>query len=170
VAVEQSTLRSVDSGCAGRGIEPRNCAHRGSRHCPNCGRQHQSAAVAERRGPAGVGEHGTYTVGPPGTWEILSSPSENRFWESGKQSRARGGCVLPRGSEPKAQRRYREAKGTKRRGTGGRKSECFTLPWRRGNQTRGTPWREGSTGTRDSSREIWRRHRAPRPYQRNSSR
>jgi hypothetical protein len=29
VAVEQSTLRSVDSECAGRGIEPRNWANRG---------------------------------------------------------------------------------------------------------------------------------------------
>jgi hypothetical protein len=137
VAVEQFTLRSVDSECAGRGIEPRNCAHRGSRHCPISGRQDQSAVVAERRGPAGVGEHGTYIMGSPGTWEILSSPSESRLWESGKQSRARGGCAFHRGSELKAQRRYCETKGTKRRGKGGRKSECFILPWKRGTKPEG---------------------------------
>jgi hypothetical protein len=57
----------------------------------------------------------------------LSSPSINRFWESGKQSRARGGCALHCGNEPKARRRYREAKATKRRGKGGRKSECLIL-------------------------------------------
>ena len=41
------------------------------------GRQHQGAAVAEHRGPTGVGEHGTRPEGPPGTWEALTSPPED---------------------------------------------------------------------------------------------
>jgi hypothetical protein len=40
------------------------------------------------------------------------------------------------GAKPKA-RRYREAKETKRRGKGGRKSECFTVPKKRGNRPEG---------------------------------
>ena len=42
-----------------------------------------------------------------------------------------------RGSELKAQQRYREAKATKRRGKDGRKSECFRVPLKRRNQPKG---------------------------------
>jgi hypothetical protein len=44
-------------------------------------------------------------------------------------------CV--RGAKPRAQRRYRVAKETKQRGKGGRKSECFILPQKRGDQPKG---------------------------------
>lgn len=56
VAVEQSTLRSVDSECAGRGIEIVLLAGVDTVLI----RQHRSAAVAERIGPVEVEEHGTY--------------------------------------------------------------------------------------------------------------
>ena len=58
-------------------IEPRNYGSRGSRRHRNGGRQHQSAVAAERKGPAGVEEQGTFIAGPPGTWEVLSSPPMN---------------------------------------------------------------------------------------------
>src|SRR5690348_1000361 len=38
------------------------------------------------------------------------------------------------GSEVQGAWRYREAKETKQRGRGGRKSECSTVPWKQGNQ------------------------------------
>src|SRR5215469_2133097 len=41
------------------------------------------------------------------------------------------------GAKSKAQRRYRGAKETKRRGRGGGKSECSTVPRKRGNQPEG---------------------------------
>jgi hypothetical protein len=63
VVVGQPILRSVDSEWAGRVIEPRNYGSRGSRRRRNGGRQQQSAVAAERRGPAGVEEQGTFIVG-----------------------------------------------------------------------------------------------------------
>lgn len=63
MAAGQPALRSVDSEHAGRVIEPRNYGSRGSRRRRKRGRQHRSAAVAERRGPTGVGEQGTHAKG-----------------------------------------------------------------------------------------------------------
>ncbi len=81
LGVEESTLRSVVSEWAGRVIEPRNqspCESR--RHC--CGeRQHRSAVAAEKSCPVGESRHAR--SGPAGTWEVPSSPSQSRFWESG---------------------------------------------------------------------------------------
>ena len=45
--------------------------------------------------------------------------------------------LVSAGAKPKVQRRYRAAKETKQRGKGGRKSECFTVPPKRGNQPKG---------------------------------
>jgi hypothetical protein len=83
--------------------------------------------VAERRGPTGVGEHGTYIMGSSRNLGGPVVSVESRFWESGKQSRARGGCALTPRERTKVQRRYREAKETKRHGKGGRESECFIV-------------------------------------------
>ena len=169
VVVEQSTLRSVDSEWAGRVIEPRNQHRGGSRRCPLSGRQHRSAAVAERGGPAGVEEQGTFIVrssrnlGGP-----VVSVERTGCGESGEQPLACGCCALrpqersPRRSGGSAERRQRsDAEGRQEVGVPGSTGEA-------GEPTRGTPWREGGTGTRERSRERWRRHRAPQPYQRNS--
>ena len=45
--------------------------------------------------------------------------------------------LAPTGAKFKARRRYRRAKETKRGGRGGRKSECFIVPWKRGNRPAG---------------------------------
>src|SRR5262249_50280583 len=90
--------------------------------------------------------------------------------EAGKQSRGRGGCALHRGSETQAEGREREAEENKRRGKGRQEVGGLYRNDETGGTTQRDPWREGSTGARNSSREIWRRHRAPQPYQRNSSR
>jgi hypothetical protein len=116
--MEQSILRSVDSEWAGRVIEPRNYVHRGSRHRPNSGRQHRSAVVAERRGPAGVGEQGTFTVGSSrNLGDPVVSVEVTGYGESGKQFPGPGRCALrprernPRRSGGTAQRRQRSNAG-----------------------------------------------------------
>ena len=58
--------------------------------------------MAERGGLAGIGEHGTFTEGPQGTWEVLSSPLNSSALESGEESLAHGCCALyPRGAKPR---------------------------------------------------------------------
>jgi hypothetical protein len=42
--------------------------------------------VAERRGPAGVEEQGTFIAGPPGTWEVLSDPADSQSYLSSLSS------------------------------------------------------------------------------------
>jgi len=56
-------------------------------------------------------------------------------------------AVASCGCENEAQgaRRYREAKETKQRGRGGRKSECFVLPKKRGNQPEGPRGGKGAS-------------------------
>ena len=94
--------------------------------------------LVERKGPAGVEEQGTFIVGffrnlggpvvsvdEPGLGNPVNNP-----WPTGVAPCARG-------SKTRGGRRYREAKETKRRGRGGRKSECFTVPKKRGNQPEG---------------------------------
>jgi hypothetical protein len=77
----------------------------------------------------------------------LSSPSMNPVW--GARLTTPGPQLLRRaaaGTKPKAQRRYREAKETKQRGKGGRKSECFVLPMRQGNRPEGPCGGKGAPG------------------------
>jgi hypothetical protein len=93
-------------------IEPRNYCSRGSRRRRKGGRQHRSAVVAERRGPAGVEEQGTFIVGPPGTWEVLSPPPMNPVWGSPVNNPwpiAVASCGY--GNEVQGARRYRESEG-----------------------------------------------------------
>src|SRR5215469_2883377 len=105
---------------------------------PFGGRQHRSAAVAERRGPAGVEEQGAYITGSSrNLGASVVSVDETGL---GTPVNTPGLLVLrlaPAGAKPKAQRRYREAKETKRRGKGGRKSECLIVPMKRGNRPEG---------------------------------
>jgi hypothetical protein len=64
VAVGQPTLRSVDSEWAGRVIEPRNLWRVVGVDVVHLAEDNtESAAVAERNGPAGVEEQGTLTLG-----------------------------------------------------------------------------------------------------------
>jgi len=89
----------------------------------------EARQVAERRGPAGVGEHGTFIVGSSrNLGGPVVSVEVTGCGESGEQSPGpRVLYLVSAGAKPKVQRRYRAAKETKRRGKGGRKSECFTV-------------------------------------------
>jgi len=83
--------------------------------------------------------------GPPGTWEILSSPS----FIAAKGSRTAisrsplSRCLASEGSEQEAQERYRQAKETKCGGKGGRKSERLNSTDEAGEPARWTQWRKG---------------------------
>ena len=69
--------------------------NRGSRRRPNGGRQNRSAAVAERRGPAGVKEQGTFIVGfSRNLGGPVVSVEETGLGESGEQPLACGCCAL----------------------------------------------------------------------------
>jgi hypothetical protein len=102
------------------------------------GRQHRSAAVAERNGPAGVEEQDTFTVGSS---RNLGGPvvSVNEAGMGTPVNNPGPAAVASCGCRNEAQGawRYRDAKETKRRGRDGRKSECFVLPRKRGNQPEG---------------------------------
>jgi hypothetical protein len=102
------------------------------------GRQHRSAAVAERNGPAGVEEQGTFTVGSS---RNLGGPvvSVNEAGMGTPVNNPGPAAVASCGCRNEAQGawRYREAKETKRRGRDGRKAECFVVPRKRGNQPEG---------------------------------
>jgi len=108
--------------------------------------------------------------GPPGTWEVLSPPSMNPVlgnpvnnpWPAAIApcvcgNEAQGAAAVPRSEGNEATREGQQEVGV------------LHNTYEVGEPTRGTPWREGSTGTRARSRERWRRHGAPQPYQRNSS-
>ncbi len=122
--------------------------NRGSRRRPNGGRQHRSAAVAERRGPAGVGEHGTLIVGPAGTWEVLLPPSMNRFGDSGENPWPAGGASCVCGSEAQGAAVPR-SEGNEAAREGRQEVGVLRSTEEAGEPPRGTPWREGSTGTRE---------------------
>ena len=102
--------------------------------------------MAERGGPAGVEEQGTFIVGSS---RNLGDPVASAN-ESGVGSPVNNpwlAAVASCGCENEAQgaRRYREAKETKQRGRGGRKSECFVLPKKRGNQPEGPRGGKGAS-------------------------
>src|SRR3954468_24942474 len=121
----------------GRVIEPRNRHHRGSRRSSDDGRPRRGAARAWRRGPAGVGEQGTFTevLQEPGRpLHLLGKPRrEHRVTNSRPLADAPGG----RGSESRVRPGYRRAKETKRGGRGGGDSERRIVPWKRGNRPEG---------------------------------
>jgi hypothetical protein len=112
--------------------------------------------------PPGSKSRGTFIVGPSrNLGGPVVSVRKTGLGTPVNNPRPAGVAPVRLRERSKAQRRYREAKETKRRGRGDGKSECFTVLTKRGNRTRGTPWREGSTGRRERSRERWRRHGAP---------
>jgi hypothetical protein len=64
---------------------------------------------------------------------------------------------------------HRQAKETKRDGTGGRESEHLIVPRNRENVTLRIPGREGGAGSGVCWRETWRVHRNPIPCPRNNN-
>ena len=114
--------------------------------------------MAWRRGPAGVGEQGTFT-------EVLQEPGrplhllgKSRREHRVTNSRPVAGAPGGQGSELRVQPGYRQAKATKRGGTGGGESERLIVPRTRGNRSEGprrgkeAPGHEAAGGTdaRDS--------------------
>ena len=89
------------------------------------------------RDPAGVEEQGTLTgvLQEPGRPLHLLGKSrrEHRVTNSRPSAGAPGG----RGSEPRVRPGYRQAKATKRGGTGDGDSERRIVPWKRGNRPEG---------------------------------
>jgi hypothetical protein len=98
------------------------------------------------RDPAGVEEQGTLTgvLQEPGRPHRLLGKSrrEHRVTNSRPTAGAPGG----RGSEPRVRPGYRQAKATKRGGTGDGESEHLRCTDDAGEPTRGTPPREGGAG------------------------
>jgi len=149
-------LRSVDSDPVSRVIEPRNevvveKAHavpkaEGSTDGPQW--RGSEAHRGRRAGRVGTGD-------PPGTWETLTSPLEkNRMREGPSLQRKRPRAAVSTGE--RAQQRYRQAKVTKRGGTGVRESEPLNGTDEAGEPTRGTRWRDerGRVGG-----TAWKKHR-----------
>src|SRR5580700_10334408 len=100
----------------------------GVRRRPNSERQHRSAVVAERRGPAGVEEQGTFIAGSSrnlggpvvsvketGFGDPVNNPRPAAVAPCGRGSEVQGALAVPRSEE------------TKQRGRDGRKSECFIV-------------------------------------------
>src|SRR6266404_7616690 len=98
--------------------------------------------------------------GSPGTWEIPASPAAKLAGVSQTQN-APGRVVATSDRaefEDRRHSRYRQAKATKRGGTGVWKSEPFIVPWKPGNSRPedpvegregrvGDPWEGNTAGT-----------------------
>jgi len=94
----------------------------------------------------------------PGFGNPVNNPGPADIAPYTPRERTQGAATVPRSEGNQATREGRQEVGV-----------LFSTE-EAGEPTRGTPWREESTGTRDGSGEIWRRPRAPQLYQRNSSR
>src|SRR5512135_2749506 len=90
------------------------------------------------RDPAGGQRAGHVHEGSPGTWE---APPPPRHLPAGgyrvTNSRPAAGAPGGHGNETRVRPWYRQAKVTKRGGTGGRESERLILPMTRGNRPEG---------------------------------
>ena len=126
--------------------------------------------MAERQGPAGVEEQGTFIVGSsrnlggpvvsanePGVGSPVNNPWLAVVAPCDCGNEAQGVAAVPPSEGNEVTRKGRQEVGV------------LYSTEEAGEPTRGTPWREEGTGTRERSGERWRRHRAPEPYQRNSS-
>ena len=171
MAVGQLTLRSVDSEWAGRVIEPRNLWGIAGVDVVQMAEDNtESAAVAERKGPAGVEEQGTCILGfSRNLGGPVVSVSESGLGIPVNNSRpaAVASCGCGNEAQGAATVPWREGNGATRKGR--QEGGVLRSTDEVGEPARGTLRREGSTGTRARSGERWRRHRAPEPYQRNSS-
>jgi hypothetical protein len=140
--------RSVDSECAGRGIEPRKVTQ--SREPTLLALR--KATPTRRNGlartvPPGSKARACTQEGPPGTWE---SPSSPRRWPEGETgTRKPLACRAAvaarrewrRGQYTKmaAEAWYGQANERKRGRKGGGASEHPVVPWKSGNPRRGNP-------------------------------
>jgi hypothetical protein len=165
-------LRSVDSECAGRVIEPRKASFRGSRRRSTHGRPHRYAEIGLACSiPPGSEKSRACTQG------VLQEPERScrlRIYTGPERGNrhskplAYRPALRPDGRyETATQGWYRQAKETKCGGMGGRKSEHPTVPWKQGNSSQRTLWREGDAESSNPWRETWRVHRNSQPCQRN---
>jgi hypothetical protein len=84
--------------------------------------------------------------GPPGTWEVLSSPLNGiRSGRAGDLFLMPSpGCICPgKGAKKRVLKRHPKVKATKPEERGGRESERSTVLMKQGNRPEGTLWREG---------------------------
>ena len=160
-------VRSVDSEQAGCVIEPRKsqCGANGVQGPEGSIGRHDKARAGR---PTGVRERGMLAQGCPGTWESLSSPTEDRAGLTRKTVQAPGRITTGVRWERRTdvRNRYRRPRQTRPRG----RAAGIGVPHstaEAGEPTRGTPWRKGSTGPENRRRERWERHRAHQPSQRN---
>jgi len=96
--------------------------------------------------PAGVEEQGTLTRVPQEPGRPLRLLGKSRREHRVTNSRPVAGASGGHGSEQRVRPGYRQAKATKRGGTGDGESERFIVTDEAGEPTRGTPWREGGAG------------------------
>jgi hypothetical protein len=96
--------------------------------------------------PAGVEEQGTLTGVPQETGRPLRLLGKSRREHRVTNSRLVAGAPGGHGSELRVQPGYRQAKATKRGGTGDRESERLILPWTWGNRSEGPRRGKGAPG------------------------
>ena len=126
--------------------------------------------MAERNGPAGVEEQGTFILGfSRNLGGPVVSVNESGLGIPVNNSRPAAVASCSCGNETQGAVAVPRSEGNEASRKGRQEVGVLRITEEAGEPTRGTPWREGSTGTRARSRERWRRHRAPQPYQRNLS-
>ena len=145
VVAESSVLRSVDSGCAGRAIEPRKKRVAGADAVRKAEGRTDAPQSAWREGPAGVIEQGTHT----GVLQELERPG--RFhpkrvaWGiARRRAEAPGPSTWPvssRGAKYAGVDGTDKRRKTKRVGMSDRESEHSIVPVKQGNPSLGRPCR-----------------------------
>ncbi len=163
------SLRSVDSECPGRAIEPRKIIA-GVLALVSRGDRVGTPRWPGVTDPAGVGEQGQGTRGVPrnlgapsfstessGSGTGTPTPRSPRPGVAGRREQTIDATVVSRSEGNEAQRKG----GT---GVGAPHSTVET-----GEPFRGTRWREGGAVLRDRWRETWRVHRNPWTCPRNNN-
>jgi hypothetical protein len=160
VELGRPKLRSVDSKCAGRAIEPRKVLNAGAAVFLLCGGRAQAPQWPGVLRPAGVEEQGAFRL------RFIQEPGKpKRFHDSrpagdtGTTSPAsRSGARFQSGvRKQNAQHGIASVKATKHSGRNVWDSEPPIVPVKLGNQPEGTQRREGEAGTRNRKRERWER-------------
>jgi hypothetical protein len=103
--------------------------------------------VAERNGPTGVEEQGTFIMGfSRNLGGPVTSANESGWGNPVNNPMPAAVASCSCGNETQGAWRYRAAKETKQRGRGDRKSECSVLPRKRGNRPEGPRGGKGAPG------------------------
>jgi hypothetical protein len=133
-------LRSVDSECLGRAIEPRDCHTRGQPSVWYVGGPRPTTVRPGGSGPAGVGEHGIGTGGFPRNLGRPATPPEAAWGWPQRAPWPQAGVGPERRDED---RRNRSGNGgsTRRKPavTVRRESQRLIVPWKPGNRHRRDP-------------------------------